>query len=76
MRLERIIYSLLIVVSATLAAINWRKAALFQEDNEQMRARLAELESAAEQKSNETADAAKLEAEKTRTQTSELLKLR
>jgi hypothetical protein len=76
MRVERIIYSTLIVVSAIFAAINWRKATLFQADNEQMRARLDDLEAAAEKKSNEEADLSKAAAEKVRTQTSELLKLR
>jgi hypothetical protein len=75
MRVERIIYGLLIIAAATFAAINWRKAALFQADNESLRARIDTLETEANQ-STQTADLVKTSADKLRTQTGELAKLR
>lgn len=75
MRVERIFYTVLIIASAAFAAVNWRKAQLFQADNENLRARVEALEASAEQ-SAQAAETVKANAEKARTQTSELLKLR
>jgi hypothetical protein len=75
MRLERIVYTVLILVSSAFAAIYWRKAALFQEDNEALRERIDSLENEIVQ-NTQAADRAKSNGEKLRTQTGELLKLR
>ena len=65
----------LIIAAAAFAAINWRKAALFQTDNDALRARVETLENEVNQ-STQTAELVKTSAEKLRTQTSELAKLR
>src|ERR1051326_2586354 len=57
MRVERIIYSLLIILTTGLAAVNWRKANLFQQDNEQMRAKLEQAESELARKEGEATNA-------------------
>src|SRR5687768_13505139 len=75
MRIERIVYALLIIASAGLAAVNWRKAVLFQTDNEALRARVEGLENEVNQ-SSLASELVKTSTEKLRTQTSELLKLR
>ncbi len=75
MRVERVIYGLLIIAAAAFAAINWRKAALFQADNDTLRTRVETLESEVTQ-STQSADLLKTSAEKLRAQTSELAKLR
>jgi hypothetical protein len=75
MRIERTIYSVLIVGFATVAAIQWRKAALFQSDNEQLRAKMVELEAASDQISKGF-DLARANIDKQRTQLSDLQRLR
>jgi len=75
MRLERIFYSLVIVIAVSVAAVNWRKAVLFQEDNDALRAKVEALEAETAQ-SAQAAEIVKTSAEKLRTQTSELAKLR
>ena len=44
MRIERLIYSVLIIILAVIACINWRKAALFKADNEELHLRIESLE--------------------------------
>jgi small-conductance mechanosensitive channel len=75
MRLERIVYTLLIIILAAVAAINWRKAGLFQADNESLRARVEALENETTA-STQSAESLKAATEKMRIQTSDLLKLR
>lgn len=44
MRIERLIYSVLIILATVIACINWRKATLFKADNEELRDRIQALE--------------------------------
>lgn len=44
MRIERFIYSVLILAASTVAIINWRKATLFAADNETLRLQVQALE--------------------------------
>lgn len=44
MRIERLIYSVLIIILAVVACIHWRKAALFKADNDDLRLRIESLE--------------------------------
>lgn len=44
MRIERFIYSVLILAASIVAIINWRKAAFFAADNEELRLRVEALE--------------------------------
>jgi len=44
MRIERLIYSVLIILLAVIACIQWRRAALFRADNEELRGRIELLE--------------------------------
>jgi hypothetical protein len=75
MRVERIIYSLLILIAATAAIINWRRATILLADNEQLRSRIASLEDEVAS-SNNIVDIARAQTEKVRLQTSELMRLR
>jgi regulator of replication initiation timing len=75
MRIERILFVLLIAAAAAIAAINWMKVGRLQAENEQLRARIASSEAELSQGSKQ-AELAKAEAEKLRGQTSELLQLR
>src|SRR5687767_8305770 len=75
MRVERIILTVLVISAGAMAAINWRKAALFQSENEKLLGRIEALENEASQSSKEK-DLAKAQAEKARGQSSELLQLR
>lgn len=75
MRVERIVYGVLIFAAAVAASVNWRKAALFQADNEALRARIESLEADISQ-SSQVLQLAKSNSEKVRAQTSELLQLR
>jgi hypothetical protein len=75
LRVERIISFVLILGLAAVAVVNWRRAALFQVDNEQLRAKVAELESDVLSSSKHaTAQATELELLKQRS--AELVKLR
>jgi hypothetical protein len=66
-KVERIITFALIAAAGVIAVINWRRAALFQAENESLRARHAEVEAEA---------AANAQAAGTATQGMELLKQR
>jgi uncharacterized protein YhaN len=75
MRIER--YTLMSLVSAAsiVAAVQWRKAALFQQDNEKLRAEIGQLEQAAEAATNST-ERLTTELTQMRKQHSELMSLR
>jgi hypothetical protein len=75
MRIERFIYSVLIIGASLIAGLYWRKAALFQADNEEMRLRLESLQTEAEGASR-LLEVNRENAQKLRTQTSELMRLR
>jgi hypothetical protein len=75
MRVERWIYSVLILIAAGAGIINWRRAALLASDNEQLRLKIESLENEVNSSSTLT-EIAKGQAEKLRTQTSELMQLR
>jgi hypothetical protein len=75
MRIERLIYSVLILACAGFAALNWRKATLFQADNDQLRSKVEELQTEAVQ-ANEGFNMVKANLDKQRGQMSELQKLR
>ena len=72
MRIERLIYSVLIILLAVIACINWRKAALFKADNEELRSRVESLQ--VEIETNERlAKRAQEKVEKLRAKTAETL---
>lgn len=75
MRLERTIYSVLILVAATIAVINWRRAEIFRSDNEDLRARVEELETESAASST-VLELARGQSEKLRAQNLEIMKLR
>lgn len=75
MRIERAIYSVLIVAATIVAVINWRKAALFAVDNEELRARIETLEIQVAGTAR-LLDIAKRHSDKIRDQTAELMRLR
>ena len=75
MRIERFIYSILILIAATAALINWRRAAILSADNEQLRVKIESLETDATN-SGTLVEIARTQSDKLRTQTSELMKLR
>ena len=75
MRIERIIYSVLILIAAGAAIINWRRVALVAADNEQLQLKIESLEIEADS-SSALVEVAKGQAEKLRTQTAELMRLR
>lgn len=75
MRVERLIYSLLILVAAATAILNWRRAMLLAADNEQLRTRMESLENEMTGSSN-MVDIAQNLSDKVRKQTSELMQLR
>jgi hypothetical protein len=75
MRIERIIYSVLIIVVTAIACVNWRKATLFKSDNEELRSRIEALEG--EMQATEVmTDRAQSNSVKIRAQTVELMQLR
>lgn len=75
MRVERLIYSVLILIAATTAIINWRRAAILSADNEQLHLKIESL--GAEANNSDTlVEIARTQSDKLRTQTSELMKLR
>src|SRR5687767_13611177 len=75
MRIERIIYSVLIIVASALAAINWRKASLFALENEELRVQVESMQGEASN-SERIAELAKENSEKLREQRAELMRLR
>lgn len=75
MRIERFIYSVLILIAATAALINWRRAAILSADNDQLRLKIESLEVDVTGSSN-LVEIARTQSDKLRTQTSELMKLR
>jgi hypothetical protein len=75
MRIERCVYSILILIAATAALINWRRAIILSEDNEQLRLKIESLETDANTSSN-VVDMVRTQSEKMRAQTLELVKLR
>jgi hypothetical protein len=75
MRVERLIYSVLILIAATAALINWRRAAILSADNDQLRSKIESLETDATN-SGTLVEIARTQSDKLRTQTSELMKLR
>lgn len=75
MRVERFIYSILILGAVIYGALSAKRAALFQADNEQLRAHIAELESI-ESQAAQISETARTSAEKVRAQNNELQKLR
>lgn len=75
MRIERLIYSVLILVAATLAIIHWRRAALFKADNEELRSQMEMLQVEAEN-SGKLLEVTRENAQKVRAQAKELVRLR
>ncbi|HVK59065.1 MAG TPA: hypothetical protein VM735_09810 [Candidatus Kapabacteria bacterium] len=75
MRIERIIYSVLVVAASLTAVIQWRKAVLFAADNNELRSRIEAMEVEAES-AGRLLELAKGASEKVRAQTTELMKLR
>jgi hypothetical protein len=75
MRVERLIYSVLVLIAAMAAIINWRRAAFLATDNEQLRDKMESFETEVTNTSN-VVDIARAQSEKLRAQTSELMKLR
>ena len=75
MRIERLIYSVLILVAATLAIVNWRRAALFKADNEELRSQMEMLQVEAEN-SGKLLEVTRENAQKVRAQAKELVGLR
>lgn len=75
MRLERILYSVLILAAAVVAVINWRRAELFRADNEELRDRIENLETEAAGASN-LLEVVRNQSEKVRSQNLELMQLR
>jgi multidrug resistance efflux pump len=75
MRIERLIYSVLILIAATLAIINWRRAALFKADNEELRSQVEMLQGEADN-SGRLVEVTRENAQKVRAQAKELAELR
>ena len=75
MRIERAIYSVLVVAASIVAVINWRKATLFEMDNEELRSRIEALEVEAAGTAR-ILEIAKKHSDKVRAQTVELKQLR
>jgi hypothetical protein len=75
MRVERFIYSVLVLIAAVAAIVNWRRAVLLALDNEQLRLKVEALETEVNSSSN-VVDIAHVQSEKLRKQTSELMQLR
>jgi cell shape-determining protein MreC len=75
MRIERLIYSLLIIVATAIACIHWRKAALFKADNEELRAHIDALETEIST-STRLMERAQDKSDSLRAQTAELMQLR
>ena len=75
MRIERLIYSVLILVAATLAIVNWRRAALFKADNEELRSQMEMLQAEAENSWN-LIEVTRESTQKIRAQAKELARLR
>lgn len=75
MRIERAIYSVLVIAASLVAVINWRKAAVFQMDNEDLREQVQALQVEVETAAR-LAQIAKSNSEMTQRQTTELMQLR
>ena len=75
MRIERLIYSVLILGAAALAIVNWRRAALFKADNEELRSQVEMLQAEAEN-SGRMMEVTRENAQKVRAQARELMELR
>jgi hypothetical protein len=75
MRIERIIYSVLVLAASLTAVVQWRKAVLFAADNNELRSRIEAMEVEAES-AGRLLELAKGASEKVRAQTTELMKLR
>ena len=75
MRIERLIYSVLVLAAATLAIINWRRAALFKADNESLRSQVEMLQAEAEN-SGRLIEVTRDSSQKIRAQAKELMQLR
>ena len=75
MRIERLIYSVLVLAAATLAIINWRRAALFKADNEELRSQVEILHAEAAN-SGQLLEVTRENARKIREQAKELAQLR
>lgn len=74
-RMERYTLMSLVIAASIVAAVQWRKAALFQQDNEKLRAEIGQLEQAAEAATNST-ERLTTELTQMRKQHSELMSLR
>jgi hypothetical protein len=74
-KLERIITFALIAAASIVAVVNWRRAALFQADNEQLRAKIVAIESEADANTRATS-ASTQELEILKQRSAELMKLR
>ena len=75
MRIERFIYSVLIIGASLLAIINWRKAAVLEFDNEELRDQVRAFQTEL-QMANQQVDMSRSGSEKLREQTAELMRLR
>src|SRR3569623_195150 len=75
MRIERLIYSVLIIACAIIGALNWRKATLFEADNNQLRSKVEALQADAAQ-ATEGLNMVKATLDKQRAQALEVHKLR
>ena len=75
MRIERLIYSILVLAAAVLAIVQWRRAVFFESENIQLAAQIEALEAEAGE-SEGAKEIAKSTVERLRKQTSELMQLR
>ena len=75
MRVERLIYSILVLAAAVFAIVQWRRAVYFEAENIQLAARMEALEAGASEAAGAT-KIAQAAAERLRKQTSELMQLR
>lgn len=75
MRLERIFYSVLILIAALAAVINWRRAALFQMDNDELRGKVEGFEAEAASTAR-VIEIAHTQSDRLRDQNTELMRLR
>ena len=75
MRIERLIYSVLVLLAAIIAIVNWRRAALFKADNEELRSRVEMLESESAT-AERLMDVTRENSQKVRAQAAELTRLR
>lgn len=75
MRIERTIYTILVLVAGIIAIVQWQRARLFDHQNAELRLRLESLENE-QADSRQITEAVRVQSERLRKQTSELMQLR